>query len=97
MSEAENLKFQVSAGQDDSRKPCSFKIINIKTVNKIIDSKDLDEKVKNHLKKMASSYPHQALEGFLRTLDKNIMIAQKEVIKEEKHKPQEIEELEFPE
>jgi hypothetical protein len=97
MSEAENLNFQVSAGQDDSRQPCNFRIINIKTVNKTIDSKDLNDKVKNRLKKMASSYPHQALEGFLRTLDKNIMIAQKEVIKEEKHKPEEIKELEFPE
>lgn len=97
MSEAESLNFQVSAGQDDSRKPCSFKIINIKTVNKIIDARDLDEKVKNRLKKIASSYPHQALEGFLRTLDKNIMTAQKEVIKEEKNKPEEIKELEFPE
>lgn len=97
MSEAESLNFQVSAGQDDSRKPCSFKIINIKTVNKIIDARDLDEKVKNRLKKIASSYPHQALEGFLRTLDKNIMTAQKEVIREEKNKPEEIKELEFPE
>jgi hypothetical protein len=97
MLEAENLKFKISAGQDDSRQPCSFKIINFKTVAKLIDSKDLDEKVKNRLKKMASSYPHQALEGFVRTLDKSIMIAQKEIIKEEKQKPKEIKELEFPE
>jgi len=97
MLEAENLKFQLSAGQDESRQPCSFKIINFKTITKLIDSKDLDEKVKNRLKKMASSYPHQALEGFIRTLDKNIMIAQKEIIKEEKQKPKEIKELEFPE
>ena len=46
---------------------------------------------------MAASYPHQALDGFIKTLDKSIMIAQKEIIKEEKQKPEEIKELEFPE
>ena len=97
MPEAENLNISLSAGQDDSRNPCSFKIINLKSVHKTIDSKDLDKKVKDRLKKMASSYPHQALLGFIRTLDKNIMIAQKEIIKEEKQKPKEIKELEFPE
>ena len=97
MAEAENVRFNLSAGQDNSRERCGFKIINFKTVSKLIDSKDLNEKVKDRLKKMAASYPHQALDGFIKTLDKSIMIAQKEIIKEEKQKPEEIKELEFPE
>lgn len=74
MNETERVKFRLSAGRDeiDKRVPCNFKILTLNDVDKIIDEKEIDEKTKEELKKMARKYPFQALPIFIRNIDKNI-------------------------
>mgnify|MGYP003335381198 CR=1 FL=1 len=99
MLEAENFKVKISTGNNDvdSRMPCDFRNITIKSVFKLIDSKDLPIEIKEELKKMASKYPHQALDGFIKGMERNIVAAQKTVMKKQIESPPEKKELEFPE
>ena len=57
---AENLNFRIISGVPD-RIPNNFRILTIKELLRWIDEKDIDEQVKEELKKMCSKYPQQAL------------------------------------
>lgn len=74
MNEAEKIKFRLAANKEEYEKrvPCNFIMLTLNDVNKIIDQKEIDENIKEKLKKMARNYPFQALPNFVKNIDNNI-------------------------
>ena len=91
MSEAENIRFNISGAGGGSRS--NFMKTTLKNVYDAIDQKVFDEDVKNSLKKAASNYPYEALNSFISNLDRHIA---KEMKNKNSFKNKK-EELEFPE
>ena len=74
MSEIEKFRMKVSTGNEmiDNRATCKFRTLNLKKVLDIIDERIQDDNIKKILKEAANGYPHQALETFVRNLDRHI-------------------------
>lgn len=74
MNETERFKFRLSANKEEYEKriPSDLKILTLNQVNKIIDEKDIEDTIKEKLKKMARNYPFQALSNFIKNIDRNI-------------------------
>ena len=81
MSEIEKFKMKISTGNDiiDNRVSSNFRILNLNKVISIIEDRVQDDGIRSILKESASSYPHQALESFVRNLDRHISNAIKKL------------------
>ena len=76
----ENLGFKVlTMGRDefDTRQPCDLRPMTLARLHAWIDSKTIDIRLKNELKKSSSAYPQQALGTWLKMYSRHLAIAQK--------------------
>jgi hypothetical protein len=79
VSNTENLGFKVvSMGREeiDNRRPCNLRPLTLAKLYDWIDSKRIDSRLKEELKKSAGSYPQQALLTWQRTYAKHLAKAQ---------------------
>ena len=81
MSEIEKFKMKISTGNEivDNRASSKFKVLTLNKVLSIIDERIQDDNIKKILNEAASAYPHQALESFVRNLDRHISNAIKKL------------------
>lgn len=76
----EGLNFKiVSMGKDavDQREPCNLRPLTLEKLFAWIDTKTIDPRLKEYLKKSASKYPHQALPTWQKNYIKHVAAAQK--------------------
>lgn len=84
INSAEKMNFKLlSTGDQLERKPCDFNILTIKELLKWIDEKDIDEKVKEELKKKCSNYPQQALSNWKNNYNTHLTRAIKKIKKQD--------------
>ena len=74
MSEIEKFRMKISTGNEivDNRSLCNFRKIDLKTVYSIIDEKVADPSLRDALKDKASKYPYDALDSFVRSIDRQL-------------------------
>ena len=76
---AETIGFSLSMGNIDDRPECNLRVMTLERVLKIIDRKNYDARLTAELKKVASAYPQQALENFVKNFDTHLLRARKAV------------------
>lgn len=79
LNNAESLGFKVvSMGRDevDHRRPCNLRPLTLVKLCNWIDNKRIDARLKVELKRMASTYPQQALATWQRLYSKHLATAQ---------------------
>ena len=75
----ESLGFKVvSMGREevDSRRPCNLRPLTLAKLCAWIDAKRIDSRLKEELKRMAATYPQQALSTWQRTYARHVATAQ---------------------
>lgn len=81
---AENVSFKIlTMGRDevDNRRPSNLRPLTLPALHAWIESKQIDSRVKEKLKKMASAYPQQALPSWVQNYNRHLAKAQKELKK----------------
>jgi hypothetical protein len=77
---AEFFDFKISTGSNETsnkkREICNLRPLTLKVLLDWIDSKNIDIKLKEHLKKSASKYPQQALPIWQKNYQKHLGNAQ---------------------
>lgn len=76
----EGVNFKVltmGKSQIDQRQPSNLDVMTLKKLQAWIDAKPISDELKQELKKMASSYPDQALGFWVKSYSRNLEIAQR--------------------
>ena len=89
----EGLNFSVSNMSGANRKPSNLITITLEKVIAWLKKKGLDEPVEKELIKMASVYPQNALENWMKNFQMHLVRARSEVQKKHKIEVVELEEL----
>ena len=87
----EGFKFSVvtTGNADvDSRKPTKLRHTTLDSLLRAIDGKQMDEQVKEELKRMAKGYPEQALESWKKNFNLHVQRARQKVRERNKPIPQ---------
>lgn len=76
-TEGINFKLVTTGRVDvDARKPSNFNVLTYTKLCRWIDEKSISQSLKDELKKMASTYPQQALPKWVKAFPKHLITAQ---------------------
>lgn len=84
MKNAEGFNFSVSNMSASGRKKSKLNTITLEKVNVWIENKNLDKPIENELKIMASVYPQNALENWMKNFQLHLVRAREKFQKSRK-------------